>query len=490
MRRALPDALLSSLSEFVAARMGLHFPQERWRDLEGGVAAAARDFGLPDAESCARWLLSTSPARSHIEILASHLTVGETYFFREQRGLDVLEEQILPELLRTRRDDGRRLRIWSAACCTGEEPYSIAMLLDRMIPDPTAYPVTLLATDINPKFLRKAAEGVYGEWSFRGTPAWVRERYFRKKGDARFELLPKIRSRVTFSYLNLADDVYPSLLNNTNALDVIFCRNVLMYFTAERAQEVVRNLYRSLVDGGWLIVSPVETSNVLFSSFSAIQFPGVVVYRKIAGAIPRVVVMGNTTPAFFPVAETMNPPVPAPVTESVAQDGRRPRLQDEAPPERGVPETREDSKTPAHEADGGHALCGAARRCANEGRLAEAIEWCEKAIAADKLNPAHYYLLGTIQQEQGQAEAAQQSLMRALYLDPDFVLAHFALGNGELSQGRPREAKRHFTNTLAMLQRHPRGELLPESEGLTAERLAEIVTSVLSSLPRAATMHA
>lgn len=486
MRRALPDALLSTLSEFVAARIGLHFPQARWRDLEGGIAAAARDFGLPDAESCARWLLSTPLERSHIEILASHLTVGETYFFREQRSLEVLEEQILPELFRSRRDDERHLRIWSAACCTGEEPYSIAMLLDRMIPDPGTCPVTMLATDINPRFLRKAAEGVYGEWSFRGTPGWMRERYFRKRRDGRFELLPHIRSRVTFSYLNLADDVYPSLLNNTNAMDVIFCRNVLMYFTAERAKEVVRNLYRSLVDGGWLIVSPAETSSVLFSPFSAVRFPGVVVYRKIAGAAPQVV-MGNQVPAFFPVADTMNPLAPVYGSGPVVQD---PGLGDETPPEPGVPQISEDGKTPAHGTDDGHALSSAARSCANEGRLAEAIEWCGKAIAADKLNPAHYYLLGTIQQEQGQAEAARRSLMRALYLDPGFVLAHFALGNGELSWGRTREAKRHFTNTLAMLQRHPRGELLPESEGLTAERLTEIVTSVLSSLPRAAAMRA
>ena len=490
MRRALTDELLSALSEFVAARIGLHFPQERWRDLEGGIAAAARDFSLPDAESCARWLLSTPLARSHIEILASHLTVGETYFFREPRGLEVLEEQILPELLRSRRDGGRHLRIWSAACCTGEEPYSIAMLLDRMIPDPKACPVTMLATDINPQFLRKAAEGVYGEWSFRGTPAWVRERDFRKRRDGHFELLPQIRSRVTFSYLNLADDVYPSLLNNTNAMDVIFCRNVLMYFTAERAREVVRNLYRSLVDGGWLIVSPAETSNALFSLFSAVQFPGVVVYRKIAGAAPRVVIVGNQTPAFFPVADTMNPLAPIPGTGPVVQDSRYPGLQDEAPPEPGVPETWEDSKSPAHGTDDGPVLSSAARNCANEGRLAEAIEWCGKAITADKLNPAHYYLLGTIQQEQGQAEAAQRSLMRALYLDPGFVLAHFALGNGELSRGRPRQARRHFTNTLAMLQKHPSGELLPESEGLTAERLTEIVTYLLSSLPRATATRA
>ena len=480
----LPDALLSQLSDFLESQMGLHFPKERWRDLEGGVVAAARDFGLRDAESCARWLISAPLARNHIEVLASHLTVGETYFFREQRSLEVLEEQILPELLHSRIGAEQHLRIWSAGCCTGEEPYSIAMLLDQQIPDPKACNLTLLATDINPRFLRKAAQGVYGEWSFRGTPGWMRERYFRKRRDGRYALLPQIRRRVTFSYLNLADDVYPSLLNNTNAMDVIFCRNVLMYFTAERAKQVAEGLYRSLVDGGWLIVSPVETSNALFSSFSAVQFPGVTVYRKIAGAAPLAVTMGNQSSAFFPVAEGMNPPTPTPGTGPVVQDNLYPGLQDEAPAEPGVPETWDDSKTPALGTDDGHVLSSAARNCANEGRLAEAAEWCEKAIAADKLNPAHYHLLGAIRQEQGQAEAAVQSLTRALFLDPGFALAHFALANVELSRGRRMRAERHFSNTLTLLRARPYDGTLPESEGLTAGRLVEIVTSILASLPR------
>ena len=126
----------------------------------------------------------------------------------------------------------------------------------------------------------------------------------------------------------------------------------------------------------------------------------------------------------------------------------------------------------------------AARACANQGKLTEAAEWCEKAIAADKLNPACHYLLAAIQQELGHHDGAVQSLMRALYLDADLVLAHFALGNLRLSQGRRHEAERHFENTLALLRARPRDEILPESEGLTAGRLGEIITAVRSSLPR------
>ena len=137
----------------------------------------------------------------------------------------------------------------------------------------------------------------------------------------------------------------------------------------------------------------------------------------------------------------------------------------------------------APEHDDGQALSANARRHANEGRLADAIEWCEKAIAVDKMNPAHRYLLATVQQEQGQSEGAVQSLMRALYLDPNFVLAHFGLANVELARGRRREARRHFANALTALEAHASDEVLPESDGLTAGRLAEIISVVLAGLP-------
>ena len=239
---ALPDAVLSAVSEFMGTQLGLYFPRERWGDLERGISAAARDFEFPDTQACVRWLVSSPLTRNHVEVLASHLTIGETYFFREQRSLEVLEQKILPELLRARGEGERRLRVWSAGCSTGEEAYSIAMLLDRLIPDPQAWNVTILATDINARSLSKAAAGVYGEWSFRGAPEWIKSRYFKPLDKVRFELQPRIRSRVTFVHLNLADDIYPSLLNNTNAMDVILCRNVLMYFTSHQVRKVIRNL--------------------------------------------------------------------------------------------------------------------------------------------------------------------------------------------------------------------------------------------------------
>src|ERR1700741_3583541 len=129
MTEHLSNSALAQLSEFIADRLGFHFPRERWLDLERGMRSISRAFEFDDMESCIQWLVSSPVTQSRIEILASHLTVGETYFFRARASLDLLEARVLPQLIDKRRNSGRRLRLWSAGCCTGEEAYSIAILL-------------------------------------------------------------------------------------------------------------------------------------------------------------------------------------------------------------------------------------------------------------------------------------------------------------------------------------------------------------------------
>ena len=229
MKQAISKSSLFRISEFISANMGLDFPKDRWPDLERGIKSVSRDFNYKNPESCIQWILSSPLTKSLIEIIASHLTIGETYFFRNQNIFNALEKQILPELIHSRRKTGRHLRFWSAACASGEEPYSLAILLSKMIPDLKDWNITILATDINPLFLKKASKGVYTKWSFRSTPAWAMCGYFKKIQEGHYQINPRLKKMVRFSYLNLMDDCYPSMTNNTNAMDVIFCRNVLMY---------------------------------------------------------------------------------------------------------------------------------------------------------------------------------------------------------------------------------------------------------------------
>jgi chemotaxis protein methyltransferase CheR len=472
---AISGPYLRSWSEFLGRQLGWHFPGERWTELERKTGDIASAFGLQDAESCARRLLSQPLTKSQVDILASHLTVGETYFFRERRTFEILEQQVLPHLIEERASTSRQLRIWSAGCCTGEEPYSIAMLLDRLISDFDRWDVTILATDVNPQFLRKAASGIYGEWSFRDTPGWLRERYFKQAARGRWEVRPSLRKRVTFSQVNLACDSYPSSSTNTEAMDLILCRNVLMYFTPDSAKAVVERFYRSAVTDGWLVVSPAEASRSLLAPFELVQFPGATLCRKTDPSPPRSEDRRWGEPTWPHDATSTYPP---------HVHGHDQLEQLDAPPVERAPATLAPplptpADPPAHPARESHSK---ARSCADRGQLVEGAEWCRKAIQLERMNPAHHYLLATIQQEMGELDLAIQTLGSALYLDPDYILAHFCMGRLRLAQGRRQDASRSLDVARALLQRLPPEAILPDSDGLAAARLDEVIENIRSSI--------
>lgn len=469
---AIQDGLWERVSEFFARSTGLHFPAERRPDLQRGLTAAAAEFGFPDGASCADWLLSTPLTRPQLHALVSHLTVGETYFFREPKAFDALRERILPQLLGGRRGREQRLRLWSAACSTGEEAYSLAILVQQLLPDWRDWDVTILATDINERSLQKAVAGVYGAWSFRESSTEFKERYFTRGSDGRFTVDPDIRECVQFAHLNLAQEGFSPTLN-TGAMDIIFCRNVLIYFTAEHVRKLVENLRRSLVDEGWLVVSPSECSQALFSQFVAVNFPGSILYRKgnpeealPSNWAPRELDAESAATAFAALQSSITAlaSVPAPEICSAAAK---------------VPSAAQE-QAPQAETEASQTYSLQARALANQGLHADALVWCERWIAADKIDAAAHYVHATVLQEMGQRETARRSLRRAVYLQPDFALAHFVLGNFARADARPAEAHRHFANALHVLRDCPPDALLPESDGLTAGRLMEIITTLLA----------
>jgi chemotaxis protein methyltransferase CheR len=485
----LPDDLLELLSSWLADHTGLYFPRERWPDLNRGVAAGARDLQFSNAEDYTRYLLSSAATKSQVEVIASHLTVGETYFFRDRQSMEALHTQVLPELIRSRRTCGRSLRIWSAGCCTGEEPYSLAILLRQMLPDWKDWNIVILGTDINSNFLGRARLGVYRNWSFRETRPEVQRMFFNNLREDGFEVLPEIRSMVRFELLNLAQEFSCSSLTGTHAIDLILCRNVLMYFSPEQARETVRRLRASLATDGWLLVSPSDASPSIMAGFTPVVFPGAIFYRK--GDAPdfssRPPIDPHPKEEAIPATAVMVPDE-APL-EAVAPPAEvAPLMQPFFPIEqaRYFYELGDYASSAeillaalSREPDGAPAMALLARVRANQGALPEALEWCAKAIAAEKLNPRYHYMLGAILEEDGQPIEAAASLKRALYLDQDFVLAHYSLGNLSRREGRTKESIRHFENALRALRACPPEIPLPESEGITPERLAQIIQSAI-----------
>lgn len=475
MSERLKEATLARLSSFLSKEIGMTFPRERWRDLERGVAAVAGEFGYASAEECAVRLPSSHLTRRQVETLAAFLTVGETYFFRDPRLFEVLEEEVLPEIISRRRGRERCLRLWSAGCSTGEEAYSLAILLHRLVHDPGGWRVTILATDINTAALAKGRSATYGNWSFRHAPSWLKERYFEKSGEGGYRVVEPVRRLVTFEYLNLAEDAYPSLYSNTNAMDVIMCRNVLMYFAPEMAQSVVVKLGRALVPNGWLAVSPTEHARVQTEPFVPVRFGGAVLYRK---AEPHMEESGAGAAAAVGAVEaepgpTAPPPLssPPPTLETAEELYRKGECGEAA---RVLGELYGDAVMPVN------AAVLLIRCHANRGALDEAISLCDKVLATEKLDPALHCLRAEILQEQGRVEEAVRALHRAIYLDPKLILAHLGLGNLYLWSGREATARKHFENALGELAVMAPDAVVPGSEGVTAARMREIIRYTVS----------
>lgn len=499
MEYKLSESLFAELRKYLLTNFGLDFSDKREKELVRKISLAAEEFNFTDTTRFVLWLLENNLSNKQLEVLACYLTVGETYFLREKEAFDFLEQKYLPDLIYKRRGKDQHLRIWSAGCASGEEPYSIAITLLRAIPDIKNWGITILATDVNSVFIKKAKEGIYTKWSFRNNPKWLIDRYFKKCGKNEFQILPEIKKMVTFSYFNLAKDIYPSLINNTNAMDIIFCRNVLIYFSNEGIKTVINHLYNSLVKGGILVVSPVEMSNLISPKFNRLRYSGHTIYQKDTRKIKqREITEWEILPP-AQKAEIIRPgfkPAEIEPEEKVQKDNISRKKLDEIKTlkiseydraiirfEQGSFEEAESILENILTKDKENSkliISLLAKTKANLGKLNEAGSLCEKFLEMDKLDSGMYYLLAAILDEQGKCKEAIFSLNRALYLESDFVLAHFFLGNLTMKSGENDTSQKHFKNALNVLSKLDPAEILPESDGMTAGRLTEIISVIIS----------
>lgn len=475
-----------------------------WRNLHRILQAisAERDFQTP--EECADWLLTSPSSPQLVMLLAKHLTIGETHFFRDPEQLRMLSETILPEILHRCSERGRIPKIWHPCCATGEEPYTMAMLCNDQFAQQGKPTPSIFATDINADFLAKAREGLYTAWSFRkGFPPKAR-RYFQLTPTGRNQIIPSLRSMVRFAYLNLMEEVYPSPTNGTAALDLICCRNALMYFSPARAKEVINRFYLCLNEQGCLLLGACELPLARESSFTQIEINGITCLRKDSSTARK---------------KKHQWPLPLPADPAPEEHGRRQhtapspscRQRKPAPPlpliDRQTPARRQSSDstyqaaltaygegrygevatllenlttaTPqAPERDGEIAML-LARTYANQGRFAKALQWCERLVTANRIDPAAYLLAGLVHQENGEPELAVRLFRQALYLDQDFIIAHYLLGIQLLLLGKEATARKHFATAAALLEQLPTEGILPESEGFTAGQLKAAITPLL-----------
>ncbi|MFO0831351.1 MAG: protein-glutamate O-methyltransferase CheR [Phycisphaerales bacterium] len=251
----MTDKQFQQMRTLIYTRSGIYFPDTKKYVLESRLTQRLIELELEDFEQYYMFL-STGPYQSdEFQEMFNRITINETSFFRNEPQLDVFEKQVLPELLEARKNT-RRLRLWSAACSSGEEPYTLAILLHRTLGARLAeWNIEVLGTDISEKVLEVATSAEYSDYAVRTTPALVKQRYFTQEG-GKWMLTPAIRNMVNFQLHNLKDKLGS---RRFGTFDVIFCRNVLIYFDDPMKDAVVSTFFDQLAPDGTLFIGHSET---------------------------------------------------------------------------------------------------------------------------------------------------------------------------------------------------------------------------------------
>lgn len=270
----LPDDLFRLLRDEIYKRTGMWFNESSKYLLQKRLSPRAKELNFDSFQKYFYFLQYDPRADAEFDQIYDLVTTNETYFFREPAQLTAFTEEIVPDILA--RKTVKKVRIWSAGCSSGEEPYSIAMLLQEAgLFQQAAFEI--FASDINQQVLAKARRGQYRESAFRATDAAVRDRYFAREADGSWRISDEIRNRVSFGRLNLYDEARVSLLGH---LDIIFCRNVIIYFDDGSKRHVVTNFYNRLVDDGYLLLGHSESLISLSSQFKLRHLKNDMVYQK------------------------------------------------------------------------------------------------------------------------------------------------------------------------------------------------------------------
>ncbi len=435
--------------------------------------------------------------RTSCASLPTSFTVNETFFFRNIDNFRAFAERVVPE--RTRAE--RRLRILSAGCASGEEPYTLAMVVREALPDFASWDVKITGVDLSPAMLAKAARGRYSAWSLRATPDDLRQRYFRADGRD-FVLAPEVRSMVTFDERNLIEDDLQVWRPAT--YDVIFCRNVIMYFTPELMQHVVRRVSRSLLPGGFFFLGHAETLRGLSQEFHLCHTHDSFYYQKrdeadvgvpfdetnaIAEALPEVVETSTSwVDAIHQASEriaqlaakpahTAQPPSAAtpPKTRSwdlglVLEAMRQERFVDALELLSALPnESRSEPDT----------LLLRAVLLTNSGQLVDAEAACVHILTLDELNAGAHYVMALCREHAGDASGALEHDQTAAYLDPSFAMPHLHLGLSARRRGDAATARNELSQAIILLAREDVARLLVFGGGFSRDTLLTLCRNEL-----------
>ncbi|WP_415388742.1 CheR family methyltransferase [Roseomonas sp. BN140053] len=474
----------ATLKQLVIERTGHFFYADKDELLGERLRQRMLATGSPSLESYLQRLRDPAAGPAEWGALEAAITIGETFFFRFAEQFAALRDTVLPDLLARNRDT-RRLVIWSAGCATGAEPYSLSILLHRLLGEEMPqWRCSILGTDLNAEFLAAAEGAQFGDWALRTLDATERARDFLPAPDGRsWTLRPQYRAGVQFERHNLLDLLDGRPPAGLGRCDLILCRNVLIYFQHDTVVRLVRALGEQLHPEGWMLLGHAETSPAYAPFLRTVALPGTVAFRPRPEAPPPVAAEASAATTWAPLL----PSAPAARARGPARRGDA----GSAPPGRGtaafptpgaapvtsgaVPVTSGAVPTtagalPATPAEV-EALLQQVRALADAGQLGATRRLCRDGLQTAPAAAALHHYDGLAARGLGLPEEAERAFRRAIYLNKRFVAAHYQLGLLLLDTGRAEAGQRALDNAARLAAPLPDEAVLEETDGMTAATL-------------------
>lgn len=466
--------------DYLIAHSGLYFDRHNIKILERGLGKRMVTLRIDSYNDYYDYLTKNMERRQELQKLLQLLTVGESFFFRLQGHFNALIETILPDIIKT--SGSRRIRFLSAGCSTGEEPYSLAMAVMEAVPDWKSRDIRILGADINNHSLMRAMEGGYSSWKMRATEKRYLDKYFDRSGE-RYVVKDEVKTLVDFAHLDLRAVHSLSSQLMTENFDVIFCRNVMIYFSTETIKKVVESFAAALKPGGYLFLGHSETLTDITAKFERQLEGGFSFYRKRDGQRPLIEEMHPAAPPVAKIDKLPTPDRTIPRQQPASISAKPEEIVDlDALYHEALAQKRAKSyavaenlfrQILARKPDHKDAIVGKAMILAYSGRFNESLEKCNMALLLDDLLPGAYFVRGFAFEMTGRKTEAIDEYRKAILLKMDFVMPHYQLGKLYSRSGRNKCGKRALKNSLKLLEQGGREAIIPYSGGLSGKVLLE-----------------
>ncbi|HUR51764.1 MAG TPA: CheR family methyltransferase [Mycobacteriales bacterium] len=458
MKVALTSQQFAALRDLLADVAGLVFDDTRRESMSYSIAERLRETGLRDVDAYLQALQDPGERQR----LVDEVTIQETHFFRNPPQVRALRLHVLPELLRQAESNGRRLRIWSAGCSTGEEPYSIAMLLRELLPADEGWDVKVLATDVSQRALASARAGRYGARAVMNASPEELSRFFLPSDGRTYEVRPEVRALVEFRHHNLVTEPVPFPSNEH--IDLVLCRNVTIYFSRETTRALMKRLHECLRDGGYLFLGHSETLWRVSDDFRLVSLgtgeSAAFVYRRLD-------VRGSERRAVLPDRRTGEDPKPAERRVKLRRAERLVEILNKPVP---LPSVAKPKPKPA-DAD---EQVARARAALAQGRYDEAAALAAEAVAVEPMRAEAFYLRGLALVDLGDDDRAMVELRKAVYLEPRMGFAHFLLAGVLDRLGDRAASAREYGAAADTLGLAPGDATAEELGGRSVRELAQL----------------